>query len=520
MALCSTNLTLLGLFQKPNQLKQLYKKAKVKQMSNVELDPDENAQKTHFPKTKFIQRFVPGYSLDIIGKEFSNITKIGKRSEIVEIPLVLVLPSRHNDCCCFQNCLPKIITVPDEGHYILWQKWYVDMGVLEPNPDQKTIILPPGSRVTHIITKAMTNYNVTITQIPTLDNVMIRVSVSLSFSIGPDSQSVRRFVYTLGAFRFTDFLEAELEESIRSLVYEFDHYEVSDLKDEFAQTILQKLNKKFSELYGVHFHKIQILQIVLPSILQERLEKNTLLTNKMKDLQNVFQSRVRVLEDEATKELEGIRNANTRKINELMEQRKRYEIERRELKERAETEQKIQLLQAKTEAEVALKKSIGDENLALLKSRQNAEALLKKTQMECQKMKLEAEQKANVMIKNSEAALRVAEQKANVMITKAEVEDMGQEQLQEKRHYELEWARLEVLKKIAKSGRKFISGEKGEKILNDLIPDHRTSSRTRIMDAKPSAVAAARAATVTPNVTRKQFRSSEQYQESESENNQ
>ena len=45
--------------------------------------------------------------------------------------------------------------------------------------------------------------------------------------------------------------------------------------------------------------------------------------------------------------------------------------------------------------------------------------------------------------------------------------------LAEKRRYELEWARLEVLKKVAKNGRKFITGQRGEQILNDLVPSSR-----------------------------------------------
>ena len=53
-------------------------------------------------------------------------------------------------------------------------------------------------------------------------------------------------------------------------------------------------------------------------------------------------------------------------------------------------------------------------------ARQNAEALLKLTQVECQKRKLEAEPKATVMIKGSEAALKVAESQAASMIERAE----------------------------------------------------------------------------------------------------
>ena len=79
-------------------------------------------------------------------------------------------------------------------------------------------------------------------------------------------------------------------------------------------------------------------------------------------------------------------------------------------------------------------------------------------QVKCQKRKLEAKQKATVMIKSSEAALKVAESQAASMIARAEADAEGADALAEKRRYELEWARLEVLKKVDKNGGKFITG--------------------------------------------------------------
>ena len=57
------------------------------------------------------------------------------------------------------------------------------------------------------------------------------------------------------------------------------------------------------------------------------------------------------------------------------------------------------------------------------------------------------------------------------MIAKAEAEADGAEALKEKRRYELEWEKMEVLKTIAgNQSRKFITGEKGEAILSALVP--------------------------------------------------
>ena len=210
---------------------------------------------------------------------------------------------------------------------------------------------------------------------------------------------------------------------------------------------------------------------MLPKDLQFRLERTTAFKTKMGEQEKSHENRVRVLEDNATKELETIRKGNARKIQEIVAERKRYEIERRELEEKARGEARVEEVRATTNADVALKKAQGDEVVEKVKARQNAEALLKQTKVKCQTMKIEADQKANVMITESEAELKVAESNAKAMIARAEAEAEGIEALAEKRRYELEWKRLSVLEKIAGKGRRFITGEKGEAILNDLVPE-------------------------------------------------
>lgn len=298
---------------------------------------------------------------------------------------------------------------------------------------------------------------------------MVNVDLSLTFCIGPDAEAARNFVYRLGAHRFDELLSGEAEESIRGLVYGVTHDRVNDLREEFAMGMLSTLNAKMNA-YGVQIRNVKITDVKLPAILQERLERTTAFKTKMGELEKTFENRVRVLEDEATKKLETIRKSNARKIQEIAAERKRYEIERQEMQDRAQGEARVQQVQAKSQAEVALKKSQGEEVVAKVNARQNAETLLKKTQITCQKLKLEAKQKANVMMKESEASLKVAESQAASMMARAEAEAEGAEALAEKRRYELEWARLEVLKKIAKNGRKLITGKKGEQILNDLVP--------------------------------------------------
>eukprot|EP00569_Conticribra_weissflogii_P000405 CAMPEP_0171356762 /NCGR_PEP_ID=MMETSP0878-20121228/45886_1 /TAXON_ID=67004 /ORGANISM="Thalassiosira weissflogii, Strain CCMP1336" /LENGTH=415 /DNA_ID=CAMNT_0011862789 /DNA_START=598 /DNA_END=1845 /DNA_ORIENTATION=- len=408
------------------------------------------------PHSKLVQREIR--SALQADREFSKIT-VNPSNGFAEIPIVLTPKS------------PRLFSVGvnvPSGPFVLWQKWHKNMGLLSPG---LLVFWPGWNRISHIVTRATITYNAPTRNCPTADNVMVNVDLSLTFRIGPDIDAAQSFVYKLGAHRFDELLSATAEESIRGLVYSVTHDAVNDLREEFAVGMLSTLNSKFQP-YGVQIVNVKITDVKLPPDLQDRLEKTTAFKTKMSEQEKSHENRVRVLEDEATRTMEGVRRENARRLQEIVAQRKRYEIERREMEEAARGEARVQEVRAMGEADVALKKSLGLEAVEKVKARQEAEALMKKTHVLCQTMKIEAEQKVNVEIKNSEAELAVAESNAAAMIARAEAESDGAEALKEKRRYELEWERLKVLEAIASNqSRKFITGEKGDAILRELIPD-------------------------------------------------
>lgn len=352
-------------------------------------------------------------------REFARVSAVN------EIPIVLVPQS--------PTFASLALNVPS-GPFVLYQRWYKDMGQLSPGV---IWFWPFWNRISHIVTRATITYNAPARDCPTADNVMVNVDLSLTFRIGPDADAARNFVYRLGAHRFDELLSAETEEAIRGLVYSVTHDKVNDLREEFALGMLSTLNSKVN-IYGVQITNVKITDVQLPRELQLRLERTTAFKTKMGEQEKSHENRVRVLEDEATKELETIRKSNARKIQQIVAEQKRYEIERREMEEKAKGEARVQEVTAMTRADVALKKAKGEEVVEKVRARQNAEALLKGTQVKSQTMKIEADRKANVMIKNSEAALKVSESNAAAMIAKAEAEAEGAEALAEKRRYELE----------------------------------------------------------------------------------
>jgi regulator of protease activity HflC (stomatin/prohibitin superfamily) len=379
------------------------------------------------------------------------------------IPIVLVPPSPM--LFSFALAIPS-------GPFVLYQKWHVSQGQLNPGM--------AWFRVSHIVSRAVITYDAPAQKCPTADNVLVDVDLSLTFRIGPDADTdaAANVVYRLGAHRFDELLSVQTEEAIRGLVYSVTHDRVNDLREEFALGILTTLNLKASR-YGVQIMNVKITDCRLPRMnvkitdcrlpreLQLRLERTTAFKTKLSEQSKQHENAVRVLEDEAITELDTIRKPNDRRIQELQAELKKYMIQRRKWEEKARGETRVEQVQAKSKAEVAQKQAKGDDISEMVKPRQAAEALLKRTDVETRKEEIMAEQEQYVKIRTAEAALKSSEANAAALIAQAEAEAAGAESLAEKRKYELEWARLAVLEKLAGKG-------KGDAILSDLIPAGRT----------------------------------------------
>jgi len=295
------------------------------------------------------------------------------------------------------------------------------------------------------------------------------VDVSLTFQIGPDADAACKFVYRLGAHRFDEMLSAECEEAIRSLVYGVTHDRVNDLREEFAGGMKAVLNEKFGR-YGVIIRAVKVTDVVLPQALQTRLQETTAFKTKMGETEKVHENKVRVLKDSAILELETIRKSNARRVQEIKAERQRYEIERHELEITANGQARVQIETEERIAEIKHKTSQADEVVQKVFAKTKAESLIRRTEIQCQEHMIKAEETSKVTVKDSEATLEVAKLEGDAMIIKAEAEMEGASMLAEKRSYELEWKRLAILQTLASHGRKFITDEEGENLLNSLIP--------------------------------------------------
>ena len=75
-----------------------------------------------------------------------------------------------------------------------------------------------------------------------------------------NEQEVKNFVYRLGAARFDELLQAEIDENTRTFVNGIWLGEVFDLKGEMAKKTLQELNHKFAP-FGIYFETCNVTNV-------------------------------------------------------------------------------------------------------------------------------------------------------------------------------------------------------------------------------------------------------------------
>tara|TARA_B110001452_G_scaffold52170_1_gene39756 strand:+ start:486 stop:1469 length:984 start_codon:yes stop_codon:yes gene_type:complete len=209
--------------------------------------------------------------------------------------ICLVVVPRSPALCC------QFVSIPS-GFFVLYQRWYANEGQLEPG---FKACWPFWFRVSHVVNAATITYSAPSRQVPTADNVMVDINLSLTFNIGPSYEDAQLFVYLLGCTRFDEFLAAEVEEGIRGLVYSVTHDRVNDLREEFAQNMLASLSAKFRP-FGVQIKNVKVTETRLPRILAESLEQTTTFRTRISEVAKKHENTIRVLQDEASQELEQV----------------------------------------------------------------------------------------------------------------------------------------------------------------------------------------------------------------------
>lgn len=205
------------------------------------------------------------------------------------VPLVLI-PADRWCCSCYYH-------IPSGVHTLVHtcgRDAYPD-GIA---PAGLQMCKPYWNRAAYMVTMQSCTYNAPVKSCPTKNNVMVDCELTLVFSIGPDTQQVKDFIYNLGAPKFNEFLAAECEESIRQLIRVTPLDEVYELRGsscEHVQNVLKNLNDKFAD-FGVTFTKAVITDIVLNHELRTILQGTTEFKTKIKELEKEFCTCTRIFD--------------------------------------------------------------------------------------------------------------------------------------------------------------------------------------------------------------------------------
>jgi regulator of protease activity HflC (stomatin/prohibitin superfamily) len=360
-------------------------------------------------------------------------------------------------------CIP-FFSVPT-GPWVLWQSCGKNQGVLAPG---LKCCWAPWKRISHIVTKAAVTYDAPTYNVPTADNVMVNVDISLSFKIsgGPDAAS--DFVYKIGAPNFNAYLSSKVEEAVRGLVYGVPHNKVNDLRETFATSMLNNLSSTFSR-FGVQMMNVKVTDVRLPPELQSRLEKTTAFQTKIEEAQKLQETKVLLLENDSKKKLEALKKDNSLQLQNVTAECTRYMTEWQEMREAQMGLSKVQETKARGQAESRLAGAKGNRDVAKAQGQREAEELVRGAAIQSAASKVKADEEANTVVVKSEARLLAAKNAAEGMVAKAQAEAGAVQKLAVKRKFELEFRRLEVMKEIAGSGRKIFSGAAADQLMNQLV---------------------------------------------------
>jgi len=274
----------------------------------------------------------------------------------------------------------------------------------------------------------------------------------------------------MGAVRLDKFIAAQSEEAIRGLVYSVTHDHVHDLREEFATDVLETLRAKCAP-YGVRVGTVKITDVKLPRVLMEKFENTTSFKTKIQEQRKKHENTVRVLKDHAQQDLQELIKTNGRLKQDLDKQIDRFQTaEKLEHLLDEKGRASVQILTARNTRDVSVKKVQGDLIAAQLNATRDAEEVRKITGIECEEKMIQAANYSDVTVLDSQGHLFQSEKAAETDVVNAQAEAIKSKELVEKREFDLAKEQMGYLTEIGSSGRKFITGEHGKRIMSECVP--------------------------------------------------
>lgn len=190
--------------------------------------------------------------------------------------------------------------------------------------------------------------------------------------------------------------------------------------------------------------------------------------------QKMQETKKLLAENDALKKMEALRKDNALKLQDLTAECQRYSTETKEMCDRQRGLNRVAETKARGEAESRIASAQGDKDVAVAEGQKAAEQLIRSTTIKAEASKVKADEDYQTKVLASEARLVAARNTAAGWIAKAQAEAGAVQKLATKRKYELEFQRLEIMKNIAGSGRKIVSGPAADQLMAQLVEASKT----------------------------------------------
>ena len=267
-------------------------------------------------KTKFVA--VPCRDVDDAISIFGNYTKSG------ETPIV---------CMPKRSFFKPYITIP-EGCYALVIKHGKLMGLWEPGFHWWM----PYTKIQFLVTQQNFQFDVPIKNWPTIDNIHIKIEVSIVMRVMKGEENVVNFCYKTSVNQLNELLDAAISERVRVLARSKTYLEAYNIKGkEHTNEMVRYLNSLF-ESKGIEIRSVIITNVVIDNAITNMLEEKATYTaalNALEKKKYIFE--VRVLNDEQEYVLKEEKMKLDRDIEMSNFNKSRSEIDKMQRKILAET---------------------------------------------------------------------------------------------------------------------------------------------------------------------------------------
>jgi len=317
---------------------------------------------------------------------------------------------------------------------------------------------------------------------------MVDCDLTLIFRISPHPPDIKRFVYTLGARRFDEFLFAAVEEGIRHLVRSCMHTEVYELRgnsDPRVHKTLASLNSKFRP-FGVEFLSCAITDVRFKRELQEILQQTTEFKSKIVEQTQKQKNEMDQIEFKQGRDMEELAQQNARVIQDLQAQRARLELKRQKLRVDAEAEAEVKTTKIKAQAAVVLTRATAERKVAKSQGDTKSRELVADARTRDASTRIRVAQDTKTAIYESEQRLEAVRSQVEALRLEAEAEERAAASLKMTREHELRMVKTETLQALALSGNIVIGGEAGERLIATMLDDSILGKMTLPVGAGPS----------------------------------